>query len=264
MLMALAAINPDEYRAPLSIFASGNLCLPYLSLPYMDLLTDPSVLSYVIGTSNVLFQQKRHLSDVLVDIENVSLEINDTELRRQLVLTTEDLRFMDFILKHVQSPKEEGEGSELWIRKQFQGYLLALLKATVSSVGSGTATGNSDGFASTAGSGDQPWPMASANQNNHHHHHLNNNHSYSKCLDHFNLYFIHAFRKTQCFQEWFDVRPEKEFFYHLPGGHPFASGTTLSVADMKLKLTQTMQSTESGRKLNQAVNTTSRAVGTLH
>lgn len=132
-LCTLSSINPDEYRAPISIFASGNLFLPYLSLPYMDLLGDPSVLSYVIGTSNVLFQQKRQLSDVLVDIENANIDALDGELRRQLVLSTEDLRFMDYMLKHVQSPKKDAEGSEHWIRDQFQGYILALLRTAVSS-----------------------------------------------------------------------------------------------------------------------------------
>lgn len=97
----------------------------------MDLLSDPSVLSYVIGTSNVLFQQKRQLADVLVDVENANIDMLDAEVRRQLVLSTEDLRFMDYLLKHVQSPKEDAEGSEHWIRDQFQGYILALLRTAV-------------------------------------------------------------------------------------------------------------------------------------
>ncbi|XP_017851597.1 late secretory pathway protein AVL9 homolog [Drosophila busckii] len=216
-LAALCAINPDEYRAPVSIFASGNLCLPYLSLPYMDLLSDPMVLSYIIGTSNVLFQQKRQLADVLVDIEAANLDAHDPELRRQLVLSTDDLRYMDYILKHVQAPKEDAEGSEYWIREQFQGYMLALLRTSVAT--DVTAKDN----------------------------------------DHFNAHFMSAFKRTQCYQEWHDVRPDPEFFDALPAGHPFAG--TLSVADMKLKLAQTMQNSESGRKINQAVNTTSRAVG---
>lgn len=97
----------------------------------MDLLSDPMVLSYIIGTSNVLFQQKRQLADVLVDIEAANLEAHDPDLRRQLVLSTEDLRYMDYIMKHVQSPKENAEGSEFWIREQFQGYILALLRTAV-------------------------------------------------------------------------------------------------------------------------------------
>ncbi|XP_055389654.1 late secretory pathway protein AVL9 homolog [Condylostylus longicornis] len=215
-LFPLASINPDSYNAPLPTFSSGHLCLPYLSLPYMDLLTDPSVLSYVIGTSNVLFQQKKNLADIQVDTENATLDTNDQDLRRQLVLTTEDLRFVDYILRHVQNPKEEAEGSEHWIREQFQGYILALIKTTVSP----------------------------ENQ---------------KEVDHFNSYFISSFKKTQCFSDWYLKRPDEGFFEAITSGHPFSG--TLSVADMKLKLAQTMNNSESGRKLNQAVNTTSRAVG---
>lgn len=189
-------VNPDEYRAPISIFTSGNLCLPYISLPYMDLLGDPSVLSYVIGTSNVLFQTKRNLADVLIDIENVNIDVHDVDLRRQLVLTTEDLRFMDYLLRHVQSPKEDAEGSEGWIRAQFQGYILAMIRTAVLSESPDNSV---------------------------------------KDVDHFNAHFMNAFKKTQCYQEWFDVRPDN-FFELLPAGHPFAG--TLSVADMKLKLAQ--------------------------
>lgn len=107
------------------------LCLPYLSLSYMDLLTDASARGYIIGTSNILFRQKRQLFDVLIDVESTSIETQDVELRRQLSLSTEDLRFMDFVLRQVQTPKEDAEGSEIWIRSQFQGYMLALLKTTV-------------------------------------------------------------------------------------------------------------------------------------
>lgn len=192
-------VNPDEYRAPVSIFASGNLCLPYLSLPYMDLLTDPSVLSYVIGTSNVLFQQRQHLADVLVDIENGNLDARDPELRKQLVLSTEDLRFMDYLLKHVQVPKEDAEGSEHWIRLQFQGYILSLLRTAAFATAPEMTT-------------------------------------ITKDVDHFNANYMNAFQKTQCYQEWYDVRPDTAFFETLPVGHPFSG--TLSVADMKLKITQ--------------------------
>lgn len=53
---------------PLSIFTEGYLCLPYLSLPYMDVLLDPNVRGYFIGATNVLFKQKKHLADILVEV----------------------------------------------------------------------------------------------------------------------------------------------------------------------------------------------------
>ncbi|XP_053692640.1 late secretory pathway protein AVL9 homolog [Sabethes cyaneus] len=214
----LCAIKPDEWEAPMRIFHEGNLCLPYISLPYMDLLTDPSVKGYIIGASNVLFQQKRHLADVMVDVETTAIDVYDLELKRQIQLSTEDLRFVDFVIRNVQNPKEDAEGSELWIREQFYGYMVALLKSSVCFDG-------------------------------------------AKEMEHFNVHFMMGLKTTQCYQDWI-VRSggdNNQSFEGLAVGHPFAG--TLSVADMKLRIAQTMQNSESGRKLNQAVNSTSRAVG---
>ncbi|XP_058443728.1 late secretory pathway protein AVL9 homolog [Malaya genurostris] len=215
---SLCAIKPDEWAAPMKMFHEGNLCLPYISLPYMDLLTDPSVKGYIIGASNVLFQQKRHLADVLVDVEGTVIDVFDFELKRQIQLSTEDLRFADFIIRNVQNPKEDAEGSEIWIREQFYGYMVSLLKSSVCFDG-------------------------------------------AKEMEHFNVHFMMALKTAQCYQDWLtrsggDSNPA---FEGLAVGHPFAG--TLSVADMKLRIAQTMQNSESGRKLNQAVNNTSRAVG---
>lgn len=128
---SLCAIKPDEWAAPMRIFHEGNLCLPYISLPYMDLLSDPSVKGYIIGASNVLFQQKRNLADVMIDVENAVIDVYELELKRQVQLSTEDLRFADFIIKNVQNPKEDAEGSEVWIREQFYGYMVAMVKSSL-------------------------------------------------------------------------------------------------------------------------------------
>ncbi|XP_062537439.1 late secretory pathway protein AVL9 homolog [Armigeres subalbatus] len=215
---SLCATKPEEWMAPLKIFHEGNLCLPYLSLPYMDLLTDPAVKGYIIGASNVLFQQKRQLADVMIDVENAVIDVYDLDLKRQTQLSTEDLRFADFIIRNVQNPKEDAEGSEVWIREQFYGYLVALLKSSLCPEG-------------------------------------------SKELEHFNVHFMSALKTTQCYQDWLERSggETNRALEALVVGHPFAG--TLSVADMKLRIAQTMQNSESGRKLNQAVNTTSRAVG---
>lgn len=130
-LESLTTVDPSTWNAPIPIFTNGTLCLPYLSLPYLDLLSDPAVNGFVIGTSNILFRQKRQLMDVFIDIEQCTIEAHDPELRRQISLSTEDLRFIDFIVRNVQFPKEDAEGSEQWIRKQFQGYMLAMLRTAV-------------------------------------------------------------------------------------------------------------------------------------
>lgn len=130
-LQTLTSVDPAAWNAPIPIFTNGTLCLPYLSLPYLDLLSDPSVNGFVIGTSNILFRQKRQLMDIFIDIEQNTIEAHDPELRRQISLSTEDLRFIDFVVRNVQFPKEDAEGSEQWIRKQFQGYMLAMLRTAV-------------------------------------------------------------------------------------------------------------------------------------
>uniref|UniRef100_A0A182R271 UDENN domain-containing protein n=1 Tax=Anopheles funestus TaxID=62324 RepID=A0A182R271_ANOFN len=215
---SLYAIEPSEWGAPLRIFHEGQLCLPYISLPYMDLLTDPSVKGYIIGASNVLFQHKRQLADVMIDVEAAIIDVLDVDTKREIQLSTEDLRFVDFVVRHVQTPKEDAEGSEAWIRDQLYGYMVALLKTSL----------NADG---------------------------------SKEIEHFNVHFMNAFKVTRCYDDWLERTGGGAVpaFEGLVGGHPFAG--TLSVADMKLRIAQTMQNSESGRKLNQAVTNTSRAVG---
>lgn len=193
-MFPLCSVDPNVWAAPMQIFSNGNLCLPYLSLPYMDLLTDSSVHGYTIGTSNILFQQKKQLTDVFVDIEGGSIETANVDIRKQLTLTTEDLRFVDFIMRHVQAPKENAEGSEHWIREQFQGYMLALLRTSLLTEG-------------------------------------------SKELEHFNGYFMSTWKKSTCYQQWYDhSKPADMVFEDIPAGHPFAGN--LSVTDVKLKIAQ--------------------------
>ena len=146
----VANTSNEDFSLPLKIFTGGNLCHPYLSLSYIDALTQPSITGYVIGATNVLFKQKRGIADVIVDVERDKIEIFDLELKRALHLTTEDLRFVDNVVRHVTtSPSSsvtgisapgEGtisgrkhdvfldstlwEGGDEWIRSQFRFYLL--------------------------------------------------------------------------------------------------------------------------------------------
>jgi hypothetical protein len=140
----------EDFNLPLKIFTGGNLCHPYLSLSYMDALTQPSISGYVIGATNVLFKQKKGIADVIIDVEKDKIDIFDPELKRALQLTTEDLRFVDNLVRHVtMSPASSSstisasgdvdhsakkhevfmdstlwEGGDEWIRAQFRFYLL--------------------------------------------------------------------------------------------------------------------------------------------
>ncbi|CAH1987298.1 unnamed protein product [Acanthoscelides obtectus] len=216
----LANLSTESCGFPLSIYTKGSLCLPYLSLPYMDLLSDVNVRSYIVGTTNFLFKQKRQLYDVLVDIDSGRIECPDINLRKYLHLTTEDLRFAEYLVKHASEESQDDfldgvgwEGSEEWIRTQFRVYLLCLLRTSMIQDG-------------------------------------------ARELDHFNSSFITAWRETHNYKMWLSgINPG---ILEVHPGHPFAG--QLSYADMKLRLAHTMQNTESGRKLNQAMATTGKAV----
>lgn len=56
-------------------FFKGYLCLPYLSLPYMDLLTDDNVRGYIVGATNILFKQKKRIAEVLVEVSTVNKKL---------------------------------------------------------------------------------------------------------------------------------------------------------------------------------------------
>lgn len=86
----------------------------------------------------MLFKQKRQLYDILVDIEANRIECQDLELRKLLHLTTEDLRFADYIVKHVAEERHDvfldgvgWEGGDEWIRAQFRIYMFCLLRTSL-------------------------------------------------------------------------------------------------------------------------------------
>lgn len=118
-------IDQAECGFPLPLFEDGYLCLPYLSLQYLDLLSDPAVEGFVVGASNVLFKQKRQLFDILVELNEMRIETGDMVLRRQLTLSTEDLRFADHVVRH--GPMQ----GDTWIRDQYASYLIYLIRTSL-------------------------------------------------------------------------------------------------------------------------------------
>lgn len=221
-LAAIAQIDAHHCGLPLTLFSNGYLCLPYLSLPYMDVLTDQNIRGYVVGATNVLFKQKKNLADVIVELENGLIESSDPELRRAGHLSTEDLRFGEYLVRHVSDMRGDyldgvgWEGGDDWIRAQFHAYTLSLLRTSLLTDG-------------------------------------------SKEIEQFNKWYMAAFQSTQCYKEWLSS-PYSQNITEVCAGHPFAG--QLSVADMKLRLAHTMQTTEGGRKLNQAMVSTGRVVAT--
>uniref|UniRef100_A0A8C3TEH9 AVL9 cell migration associated n=1 Tax=Chelydra serpentina TaxID=8475 RepID=A0A8C3TEH9_CHESE len=134
----ISGLEEDQYGMPLAIFTKGYLCLPYMALQQHHLLSDVTVRGFVAGATNILFRQQKHLSDAIVEIEEALVQIHDPELRKILNLTTADLRFADYLVKHVTENRDDvfldgtgWEGGDEWIRAQFGAYLHALLAAVL-------------------------------------------------------------------------------------------------------------------------------------
>uniref|UniRef100_A0A8C6SJA6 AVL9 cell migration associated n=1 Tax=Neogobius melanostomus TaxID=47308 RepID=A0A8C6SJA6_9GOBI len=134
----VSGLEEDQYGLPLAIFTKGYLCLPYMALQQHHLLSDVSIRGFVAGATNILFRQQRHLSDAIVEVEEARIQTQDLELRRALSLTTADLRFVDYLVKHVTENRDDvfldgtgWEGGDEWIRAQFTLYLHSLLASAL-------------------------------------------------------------------------------------------------------------------------------------
>ncbi|EEH16704.2 hypothetical protein PABG_06791 [Paracoccidioides brasiliensis Pb03] len=123
---------------PLQIFGKGSMFGPYTPLQLLDLLADYGTKSYVVGSTNsLLLQQKDRYSDILINLDEDSINISSPSLRSALSLSVADRRWIDFLTQtiyetwddaHPERPKSHGYlGSEEFIRLQFEEYLLALL-----------------------------------------------------------------------------------------------------------------------------------------
>ncbi|KAI0834062.1 transport protein Avl9-domain-containing protein [Hypoxylon sp. FL0890] len=125
---------------PLQIFGKGSLFGPYTPLQQLDILADFGTKSYIVGSTNsLLLQQKDRYSDILINLDENTINITSTSLRTALALSHSDRRWIDFITQEVNDtwddsnpgrPKTMGyRGSEEFIRLQFEEYLLSLISS---------------------------------------------------------------------------------------------------------------------------------------
>lgn len=216
----VSGLEEDQYGLPLAIFTKGYLCLPYMALQQHHLLSDVTVRGFVAGATNILFRQQRHLSDAIVEVEEARIQIQDPELRKTLALTTADLRFADYLVKHVTENRDDvfldgtgWEGGDEWIRAQFTLYLHSLLSSTLQ-------------------------------QDN------------ERLLADYGAPFITAWKITHNYRVW--CSNKHPGMTAITPGHPFQG--QYSVADVKLRLSHSVQNSERGKKIGNAMMTTSRSV----
>ncbi|XP_041824737.1 late secretory pathway protein AVL9 homolog [Melanotaenia boesemani] len=216
----VSGLEEDQYGLPLAIFTKGYLCLPYMALQQHHLLSDVTVRGFVAGATNILFRQQRHLSDAIVEVEEARIQIQDPELRKILNLTTADLRFADYLVKHVTENRDDvfldgtgWEGGDEWIRAQFTLYLHSLLSSAL-----------------------QP--------------------DNERLLVDYGAPFVAAWKITHNFRVWYSNKHPA--MTAITPGHPFQG--QYSVADVKLRLSHSVQNSERGKKIGNAMMTTSRSV----
>nr|XP_048296372.1 late secretory pathway protein AVL9 homolog isoform X1 [Myodes glareolus]XP_048296373.1 late secretory pathway protein AVL9 homolog isoform X1 [Myodes glareolus] len=216
----ISGLEEDQYGMPLAIFTKGYLCLPYMALQQHHLLSDVTVRGFVAGATNILFRQQKHLSDAIVEVEEALIQIHDPELRKLLNPTTADLRFADYLVRHVTENRDDvfldgtgWEGGDEWIRAQFAVYIHALLAATLQ---------------------------------------LDN----EKMLSDYGTTFVAAWKNTHNYRVWNSNKHPA--LSEINPNHPFQG--QYSVSDMKLRFSHSVQNSERGKKFGNVMVTTSRNV----
>ncbi|XP_037612891.1 late secretory pathway protein AVL9 homolog [Sebastes umbrosus] len=216
----VSGLEEDQFGLPLPIFTKGYLCMPYMALQQHHLLSDVTVRGFVAGATNILFRQQRHLSDAVVEVEDALVHIQDPELRKILSLTTADLRFADYLVKHVTENRDDvfldgtgWEGGDEWIRAQFTLYLHSLLSSALQ-------------------------------EDN------------ERLLADYGAPFVATWKITHNYRVWYSNKHPA--MAAITPGHPFQG--QYSVADVKLRLSHSMQNSERGKKIGNAMMTTSRSV----
>ncbi|KAI9789392.1 MAG: late secretory pathway protein avl9 [Peltula sp. TS41687] len=125
---------------PLQIFGRGGLFGPYTPLQQLDVLADSETKSYIVGSTNsLLLQQRDRYSDILINLDDRTINITSNSLRSSLALSVADRRWIDFLTQTVQDTWDDANpgrpnnmgymGSEEFIRLQFEEYLLSLISS---------------------------------------------------------------------------------------------------------------------------------------
>ncbi|KAI5463190.1 transport protein Avl9-domain-containing protein [Mariannaea sp. PMI_226] len=125
---------------PLQIFGKGSLYGPYTPLQQLDILADFGTKSYMVGSTNsLLLQQKDRYSDILINLDEDTINITSPSLRSALTLTVADRRWIDYLTNEINETWDEANpsrpktlkyiGSEEFIRLQFEEYVLALISS---------------------------------------------------------------------------------------------------------------------------------------
>lgn len=123
---------------PLQPFAKGGMFNPYVPLQQIDELKAPETKYFLVGSTNTLLIESS-LADLVVHMDNDSVEICTSTLKNSLSLSPSDKKWMDSVVSSVVDtwdpedpwrPKGLGfQGSEDFVRQQFEDYIMGLISS---------------------------------------------------------------------------------------------------------------------------------------
>ncbi|KAK9380678.1 transport protein Avl9-domain-containing protein [Kockiozyma suomiensis] len=216
---------------PLQVFGKGGMFNPYTPLQQLETLTRDDTRFYLIGSTNsLLLSQKKKFADILVNVDDNTVEILNPDLEAPLHLTTCDKRWIDEISKAVKETWADDMngnnnsvmfvGSEDYIRWQFEDYIMALLSSV-----------KYDGFLQKYGNPPPPEALLPAIEGN-------------PAVD-FNLDFIFCWKNTNNYKI-FQANTDEELFDVVEPRHSYSGG--LSLEDVQRKVAQQMQNLAPARE----------------
>ncbi|KAJ6444393.1 avl9 protein [Purpureocillium lavendulum] len=194
---------------PLQIFGKGSFFGPYTPLQQLDILADFGTKSYLVGSTNsLLLQQKDRYSDILINLDEDSINITSTSLKSALALTAADRRWIDYLTQEVNETWDDANpsrpktmkyiGSEEFIRSQFEAYILGLISSVkFHNFLAANAEAPKGGF----GSAEDP------------------------AVD-FGLEWVEAWKRTENYRMW-DAHTDANLFAVSEPKHPCAGGLTI-------------------------------------
>ncbi|OIW28419.1 hypothetical protein CONLIGDRAFT_558642, partial [Coniochaeta ligniaria NRRL 30616] len=208
---------------PLQIFGKGSLFGPYTPLQQLDVLADFGTKSYIVGSTNsLLLQQRDRYSDILINLDDDSINITSTSLKQALQLSVPDRRWIDFITQMVNDTWDESNpgrpktmgyvGSEEFIRLQFEEYLLSLISSVK----------YHNYLARQHGDSAPPLP-----------------HIEGDPAQDFGLEFVDAWSRTDNYRIWDANTTDGHLFDIVEPRHPCAGG--LTVDDVQRRIAQQVQ-----------------------
>ncbi|KAK7205664.1 transport protein Avl9-domain-containing protein [Myxozyma melibiosi] len=216
---------------PLQVFGKGGMFNPYTPLQQLETLTSEDTKFYLIGSTNsLLLSQKHKFADILVNVDDNTVEILNPDLEAPLHLTTNDRRWIDGIAKAVnESWTDDGDGnsasvmfvgSEDYIRWQFEDYIMALLSSV-----------KYDQFLQKYGNPPPPEVLLPTIEGN--------------PVTEFNLDFVFRWKRTNNYKI-FQSNTDEELFDVVEPRHSYGGG--LSLEDVQRKVAQQMQNLAPARE----------------